>query len=85
MGAFRREAARSNLEDLRAEPISWRIAASVLFVPLVSAGFLFRELLVRRTRLTRRRWDTVIASLLGMVLGAVPSAFGYYLVSGRKG
>jgi MPBQ/MSBQ methyltransferase len=84
MGAFRREAARSSLEDVLAEPISLRIAPSVLFVPLVTARFLFRELVIRRTWLTRRRWDTVIASLLGMILGAAPSAFGYYLVSARK-
>jgi ubiquinone/menaquinone biosynthesis C-methylase UbiE len=85
LGEFRREAARSNLDGLRAERVSWRIAPSALFVPLVTARFLFQELVVRRRRLTPRRWDTVIASLLGMVLGAAPSAFGYYLMTARKG
>jgi MPBQ/MSBQ methyltransferase len=82
--AFRREAARLGFEDVRVEEVSWRIVPSVLFVPLVTARFLWRELVVRRARLTPRRWGNALAPTLGMALGAARSAFGYYIVTATK-
>jgi MPBQ/MSBQ methyltransferase len=84
IGPFRRRAESLGFEDVRVEDISWRIAPSVLFIPLVVARFLWHELVVRRSRLTRRRWENALAPVLGMVVGAARSAFGYYLVSARK-
>jgi cyclopropane fatty-acyl-phospholipid synthase-like methyltransferase len=82
--AFRAEAERAGFEDVRVEDVSWRVAPSVLFVPAVVARFLWRELVVKRSRLTPRRWGNALAPLLGMGLGAARSAFGYYLVTARQ-
>jgi SAM-dependent methyltransferase len=84
IGAFRQEAARLGLVDITVEDVSWRIVPSVMFVPMVVARFLWRELVVRRTRLSRPRWENALAPLLGMALGAARSAFGYYLVSATR-
>jgi MPBQ/MSBQ methyltransferase len=84
LGAFREEAERLGFRDLRVEGISWRVAPSVLFVPPVAARFLWSELVVRRTRLTPRRWGTALAPLLGMVLGSARSTLGYYLVTATR-
>jgi MPBQ/MSBQ methyltransferase len=79
--AFRAEAERQGFVDVRVEEVSWRIVPSVLFVPLVTARFLWRELAVRRNRLTPRRWGNALAPMLSLLLGAARSAFGYYLVT----
>ena len=84
LAAFREEATRLGFRDLRVDDVSWRVAPSVAFVPPVAAGFLWNELVVRRTRLTRRRWGTALAPLLGMVLGAARSTLGYYLVTATR-
>jgi hypothetical protein len=77
-------AERAGFEDIRVEDISWRIAPSVLYVPLVTAGFLWNEIVGKRSRLTRQRWENALAPLLGLAVGAARAAFGYYLISARK-
>jgi hypothetical protein len=72
------------LDDVVAEEISWRVAPSALHVPLVTARFLVRELLLKRTRLSRRRWENALAPSLGLALAASRSSFGYFLVTARK-
>jgi SAM-dependent methyltransferase len=84
LGEFVDEGARLGLEDLRVEPISWSIAPSALFAPVVAARFLYRECVVRGSRLSRRRLDNVVASLAAVALGALRSGVGYFLVTGRK-
>jgi MPBQ/MSBQ methyltransferase len=84
IGPFVRQAERLGFEDIRVEDVSWRIAPSVMFVPAVTAGFLWREIVDKRTRLTRRRWENALAPLLGMAVGLARAAFGYYLVSARR-
>lgn len=84
IGPFARQAERLGFTDIRVEDISWRIAPSVMSVPFVTARFLWNELVKKRSRLTRRRWENALAPLLGLAVGAARSAFGYYLVSARK-
>ena len=84
IAAFREEAARLGFVDVRVEEVSWRVFPSALFVPLVTARFFWRELVVRRRGLTPQRWRNALAPMLGMVLGATRPAFGYYLVTARK-
>jgi MPBQ/MSBQ methyltransferase len=84
IGPFVRQAERLGFEDIRVEDASWRIAPSVMFVPAVTARFLWQEIVGKRSRLTRKRWQNALAPLLGMAVGLARSAFGYYLVSARK-
>jgi ubiquinone/menaquinone biosynthesis C-methylase UbiE len=84
IAAFVDQARRVGLDDVVAEEISWRVAPSALHVPLVTARFLVRELLLKRTRLSRRRWENALAPSLGLALAASRSSFGYFLVTARK-
>jgi SAM-dependent methyltransferase len=84
IAAFRREAQQAGFSQVEVEEISWHVAPSMLFVPLVAAGFLWREWACRRSRLTPPRWGNALASLLVAVLGAARADFGYYLITARR-
>ena len=81
---FVRRAESLGFEDVQVEDISWRIAPSVLSVPVVTTRFLWNEIVVKRHRLSRQRWENALAPLVGMAVGAARRTFGYYLVSARK-
>jgi MPBQ/MSBQ methyltransferase len=66
------------------ENLSWRIAPSVLHVPRVTLKFLAGELLLRRSRLSRARWNHVIACVISPAIGVGRRWFGYYLITARK-
>ena len=56
----------------------------MLHVPRVTLKFLAAELLVRRGRLNRARWNHVIACVISPAIGLGRRWFGYYLVTARK-
>jgi cyclopropane fatty-acyl-phospholipid synthase-like methyltransferase len=86
IGPFVERARACGFEDIRVEDISWRIAPSVLSIPLVVARFVWDEVLTKRSLLTRKRWENALAPLLGILVGAARATFGYYLVTAtRKG
>ena len=66
------------------ENLSWRIAPSVLHVPRVTLKFLLGELLLRRGRLSRARWNHVIACVISPAIGLGRRWFGYYLITARR-
>jgi cyclopropane fatty-acyl-phospholipid synthase-like methyltransferase len=66
------------------ENLCWRIAPSVLHVPRVTLKFLAGELLVRRARLSRARWNHVLACVISPAIGLGRRWFGYYLITARK-
>lgn len=73
------------LTDIEVKEISYRIAPSVLYVPLVCIKFFFKELWRnRRLRMKKERWNNVYAPLLGMIMGLYRKHFGYYLICGKK-
>lgn len=73
------------LKEVNVREISYRIAPSVLYVPLVCIKFFFKELWRNRSlRMKKERWNNVYAPLLGMVMGLYRRHFGYYIISGRK-
>lgn len=73
------------LKDIKVKEISYRIAPSVLYVPLVCIKFFFKELWRNRSlRMKKERWNNVYAPLLGMIMGLYRKHFGYYIISGRK-
>ena len=82
IGSFTAAARRAGFTDIRVEDISWRVAPSMAFVPLVVVRFLWREW--RRHGMTRLRLENALAPLLGVVVGAARSAFGYYMVSATR-
>jgi hypothetical protein len=66
------------------EDISWRVAFSVAHVPFVTARFLVRELIGRRSRLSRERRNNLLAPLLTGVVGLARRHFGYYILRAEK-
>jgi hypothetical protein len=83
LGPFLRGATALGLEP-HVEDVSSRVAPSALFAPLVAARFLYRESLARGARLHPRRRGNVVASLCGVVLGALPCGIRYAIVSARR-
>lgn len=73
------------LKNIRVKEISYRIAPSVAYVPLICIKFFFRELWRNRSlRMKKERWNNVYAPLLGMLMGLYRKHFGYYIISGEK-
>lgn len=83
LDAFVAAARRAGFEDVRVEDVSWRVALSVLHVPLVSLAFLLSCL--RRSALPRGwRLSNAVASLLTMLVGAMRWRFSYCLVTATR-
>ena len=84
MGDFTRTLSAYGLKNIRVREISYRIAPSVLHVPLKCLRFFATELFKSGWRMPKERWHNVYAPLLGMFTGLFRKQFGYYLVSGEK-
>jgi ubiquinone/menaquinone biosynthesis C-methylase UbiE len=75
---------QTGFEDIEVREISWRVAPSVAHVPFVTLRFLAREFLVKRGRLSRERWNNLLAPLLTGIVGLARAYFGYYLIRATK-
>lgn len=85
IGDFKNKLEAYGLIDIQVREISYRIAPSVLYVPLVCIRFFIRELWRNKSlRMKKERWQNVYAPLLGMFVGLFRNQFGYYLISGKK-
>lgn len=84
IGTFTRALAAQGLTGIKVREISYRIAPSVLHVPLKCLRFFVTELYRSGLRMPRERWHNVYAPLLGMCTGLFRKHFGYYLISGGK-
>ncbi|MGD1841984.1 MAG: methyltransferase domain-containing protein [Thermonemataceae bacterium] len=70
---------------IEVKEISWQVAPSVAYVPLVTLKFLAKQLWANKSlRLQAERWDNIISPLLTMFLGLCRAHFGYYLISAEK-
>lgn len=76
--------ARHGFTDIRVEDISWRLAPSAAHIPLVTAGFILRELRRHGRRLGRVRWGHLAACVGSMLVGLARRRFGYFLVTARR-
>lgn len=70
--------------NIHIEEVSWRLVPSLAFVPLVAMKFLFKELFIKKTAMTRLRWGHVFAPFLGIFVGLARKRFGYYLITATK-
>ncbi len=84
LGGFAEGLRRAGFDDVHIEDASYRIAPSVLHIPLKVIRFFTCDLIRSRKHLTRERWHNVLAPLLGIVLGLARHQFGYYIITGRK-
>lgn len=71
-------------EDIQIEDISWRVAPSFLHIPFVTIQFLWKHWRKNgNLKLSKERWNNIIAPILGMAMGLSRKHFSYYIVSGR--
>lgn len=85
INAFRSELEAAGLTNICVKEISYRIAPSVAYVPLVCLKFFVKELWKNKSlRMKKERWHNVYAPLLGMLVGLFRKKFGYYLITGEK-
>ncbi len=82
--AFIRELARIGFRDVVAERIQAHVTPSVLHVPWVTLKFLLNSVVFGRRKMTRARWNNVIAPLLMPFVGFPFGPMAYYLVSATR-
>jgi SAM-dependent methyltransferase len=82
--AFTGELARLGFLDIVAQRIQVRVAPSVLHVPWVTLKFLLTSVVFDRCKMTRARWNNVIAPLLMPFIGYPFGPMAYYLVSATR-
>ena len=83
--AFTGELERSGFGDIVVEQIQGRVTPSVLHVPIVTLKFLLTEVVFGRRKMTRARWNNVLAPILLPFVGHPVGPLAYYLVSATRG
>jgi MPBQ/MSBQ methyltransferase len=84
LDVFRAALEDCGFENIRVENLRWRVAPSAMHVPWVTVRFLFREWIVKRSRLSPERWNNVAGPTLAMLLAMPGGPLGYYMVSATK-
>ncbi|MGA8087185.1 MAG: methyltransferase domain-containing protein [Terracidiphilus sp.] len=79
--AFTRELERAGFRDIAVEQTQSRVTPSVLHVPWVTLKFLLTSVLFGPRRMTRARWNNVIAPILLPFIGYPIGPLAYYIVS----
>ena len=64
--------------------LQWRVAPSVAHVPWVTLKFLMRDVLFSRKRMTRARWNNVLAPLLMPWISAPLGPMCYQMITATK-
>lgn len=82
--AFHKALSGAGFTDIVLEKASFRIAPSVLFIPLVTARFFLKEVLWKRRRLTHWQLDNALAPLLGLAAGLHMHRFSYCIFTARR-
>ena len=76
--------ARVGFVDIVAEPLQWRVAPSVAHVPWVTLKFLVTQALAGDGRMTRARWNNVLAPILLPWVSAPLGPMSYYIISATR-
>jgi SAM-dependent methyltransferase len=84
LAEFVQELECAGFGDVKVEDLRWRVAPSAMQIPLVTARFLFTELLIKRSRMTRERWNNVLGPMYGLLLALLGREMSYYLISATK-
>jgi ubiquinone/menaquinone biosynthesis C-methylase UbiE len=81
---FTRELERIGFRDIAVERLQARVTPSVLHVPWVTLRFLVTTVLFGRRKMTRARWNNILAPLLMPFVGHPLGPMAYYLVSATR-
>jgi SAM-dependent methyltransferase len=81
---FTRELARLGFSDILVEPIQARVTPSVLHVPWVTLKFLLTIVLFGKRKMTRARWNNILAPILLPFVGSPLGPIAYYIISATR-
>jgi SAM-dependent methyltransferase len=82
--AFAGELERAGFRDIVVEQIQSRVTPSVFQVPWVTLKFLLTAVLFGRRKMTRARWNNVLAPILLPLVGYPVGPLAYYIVSATR-
>ncbi len=82
--AFRATLERLGFTDIRIEPVQARVTLSVLQVPWVTLKFLLTDVLFGTRKMSRARWNNILAPILLPFVGKPIGPMAYYLVSATR-
>jgi ubiquinone/menaquinone biosynthesis C-methylase UbiE len=82
---FTREFERMGFRDIVVEQMQFRVAPSVLHVPWVTLKFLLTTVMFRGRKMTRARWNNVLAPILLPFVGFPLGPMAYYIISATRG
>jgi SAM-dependent methyltransferase len=81
---FAREMERMGFRDLVVEQVQSHVAPSVLHVPWVTLRFLLTTVLFGGRKMTRARWNNLIAPILLPLVGYPVGPVAYYIISATR-
>jgi len=84
IAAVTAELERIGFNQIIAERIQSRVTPSVLHVPFVTLKFLLTDVVFGRRKMTRARWNNILAPLLLPFVGYPIGPMAYYLVSATR-
>ncbi len=82
--AFQRELESVGFREIVIEQMQARVTPSVLHVPWVTLKFLLAEVLFGGRKMTRARWNNVLAPILLPFVGFPLGPMAYYIVSATR-
>ena len=82
--AFSRELQRAGFRRIAIEQIQSRVTPSVLHVPWVTLKFLLTSVLLGPRKMTRARWNNILAPILLPFVGHPIGPLAYYIVSATR-
>jgi MPBQ/MSBQ methyltransferase len=81
---FTHELHRLGFIDILVEPMQARVTPSVLHVPWVTLKFLLTTVLSGKRKMTRARWNNILAPILLPFVGSPIGPMAYYIVSATR-
>jgi SAM-dependent methyltransferase len=81
---FTCELARLGFSDILGEPMQARVTPSVLHVPWVTLKFLLTTVLFGKRKMTRARWNNILAPILLPFVGSPIGPMAYYIISATR-
>lgn len=85
LGMFTRRLEQLGFEDIRVERLQMRVAPSVAHIPWVTLKFLLTDVVFGARRMTKARWNNVLAPVLLPMVSAPLGPMSYCMISATKG
>ena len=81
---FASELQRLGFADIVVENVQSRVTPSVLHVPWVTLKFLLKDVLFGDRKMTRARWNNILAPILLPFVGSPLGPVAYYIISATR-